>query len=516
MSLTDHAPEIELGDAELIALVRGGDIDAYGVLFGRHRDAATRLARTLLAGSDADDLVAEAFSRVLETLRRGGGPDLAFRAYLLTVVRRCHIDRARALQRTMPTDDLATLDSGEPFSDTAVAGFESTAAARAFASLPERWQAVLWHLEVEGQKPAEIAVLLGMSPNSVSALAYRAREGLRQAFVQMHAADAADDTCRATRERLGAYVRHGLSKRDEVAVREHLDGCRACTGLYLELTEVNSSLAGLLAPVVLGSAATAYLASTGTAGVGVGLLAFLGRARDAVVAQGPVAVSGAVAGVAAVVTLSALVVHHQLAHDDASRTRPMADAGAPASTPSSQPDASKPSSSQRTPSTSTKHAHHQTRGGAAPPTTGSATSGPAAPVTTPGRHRTGSSHHAGTPVVHPTHPGSPSSSPTPSGIPLAIHASASGHGQATISVSGLSGKDRAVVTIDLGRGLGLWSVSGCSSHGTSTFVCQVSASSTSITVAYLGATHARYSAHVAPTAGETDSTSGDNDVSGEL
>ena len=42
---------------------------------------------------------------------------------------------------------------------------------------------VLWHTEVEGQRPAEVAPLLGMSPNSVSALAYRAREGLRQAFV---------------------------------------------------------------------------------------------------------------------------------------------------------------------------------------------------------------------------------------------------------------------------------------------------------------------------------------------
>ena len=44
-----------------------------------------------------------------------------------------------------------------PFRDTAVEGFENAAAARAFASLPERWQLVLWHTEVEGQKPAEVA-----------------------------------------------------------------------------------------------------------------------------------------------------------------------------------------------------------------------------------------------------------------------------------------------------------------------------------------------------------------------
>ena len=54
---------------------------------------------------------------------------------------------------------------------------------------------VLWHTEVEQQKPADIAPLLGMSANSVSALAYRAREGLRQAFLSQHAADPDDVDC---------------------------------------------------------------------------------------------------------------------------------------------------------------------------------------------------------------------------------------------------------------------------------------------------------------------------------
>ena len=125
-------------------------------------------------------------------LQGGGGPDVAFRAYLLTAVRRLHVDRIRAGQRLQTTDDLTPFDPGVPFRDTAVAGFESGAAAKAFASLPERWQLVLWHPEVEGQKPADIAPLLGMSANSVSALAYRAREGLRQAFLTMHISDIAE------------------------------------------------------------------------------------------------------------------------------------------------------------------------------------------------------------------------------------------------------------------------------------------------------------------------------------
>src|SRR4051795_5034492 len=262
------------GDAELISAVRGGDIDAYGELFARHVESARRLARQLAGPGDADDLVSDAFAKVLTVLQRGGGPDLAFRAYLLTAVRRLHVDKIRAGSRLRPVDDLTPFDPGLPFQDTAVEGFENAAAAKAFATLPERWQMVLWHTEVEQQKPADIAPLLGMSANSVSALAYRAREGLRQAFLSQHAADPDDVVCSWTRDHLGAYVRGGLSRRDVGRVDDHLESCRACAAVYLELTEVNSGLSALLAPLLLGTAGAAYLTSGGgAAGTGAGLSA---------------------------------------------------------------------------------------------------------------------------------------------------------------------------------------------------------------------------------------------------
>jgi RNA polymerase sigma factor (sigma-70 family) len=216
-------PRIEAGDAELISAVRGGDVDAYGELFDRHVEAARRLGRQLVSGPDVDDLVSEAFAKVLSVLQRGGGPDLAFRAYLLTAVRRLHVDKIRAGSRLHTTDDLTPFDPGVPFRDTAVEGFENAAAARAFASLPERWQMVLWHTEVEGQKPADVAVLLGMSANSVSALAYRAREGLRQAFLSMHVQSVEDADCTWTHQHLVSYVRNGLARRDANRIESHLE-----------------------------------------------------------------------------------------------------------------------------------------------------------------------------------------------------------------------------------------------------------------------------------------------------
>ncbi|MCL8252747.1 sigma-70 family RNA polymerase sigma factor [Aeromicrobium fastidiosum] len=272
LSSTQHLTDDRVvGDAELIAAVRGGDTSAYGELFGRHRDAALRLARQVAGTSDADDLVAEAFVRVLALLQDGRGPDEAFRAYLLTSIRRLHIDRVRARNKVWSTAHEAELDRAVEFVDPAEMTFEHGAAAVAFSSLPERWRLVLWHLDVEGQRPAEVAPLLGMSPNGVSALAYRAREGLRQAYLQHHLAPTLHEGCSRTTGMLGSYVRKGLSARDTATVEKHLDGCSRCTGLHLELREVNSNLSGVLGPAVLGPVFAAYLAAgAGLAALGAG------------------------------------------------------------------------------------------------------------------------------------------------------------------------------------------------------------------------------------------------------
>ncbi|RNL80076.1 sigma-70 family RNA polymerase sigma factor [Nocardioides marmorisolisilvae] len=364
MTVLEHAPQGELSDAELISAVRGGDVSAYGDLFARHREAATRLARQLVSNSDADDLVSEAFAKVLNVLLAGGGPDVAFRAYLLTAVRRLHVDKIRATNRAMPTDDLSPYDQGEPFNDTVLSGFEGGAAARAYASLPERWQLVLWHLEVEGQKPAEVAPLLGMTPNSVSALAYRAREGLRQAYLQMHSADIADSECQWVHDRLGAYVRKGLSRRDSAKVEEHLRSCRKCTALFLELSEVNSSMAGVIGPVVLGTATMGYLGAAAPAGLwgGVwgGLIAAFGTAKEAVAANAKVAVGiGAAAGVAGIATVAVLV-----ANNSGTQRPPQVEPSPGISTSITPPPVTQPPKPTRTPTPTPQQ--NNTGGGTTP------------------------------------------------------------------------------------------------------------------------------------------------------
>lgn len=300
MSIAQPPVDESAGDAELITAVRGGARESYAMLYERHRAAAYHLSRQLVRSpAEADDLVSDAFAKVLDTLLAGGGPDTAFRAYLLTTLRNGFYDRIRRDQRVELTEDMSTVDPGVPFVDTAVAGLETTLAARAFARLPERWQTVLWHTEIEGESPAQVAPLLGLTPNGVAALAYRAREGLRQAYLQVHLAETADDVCRTTVERLGAWARDGLSRRERAQVDGHLAECERCRALAAELVDVNHGLRGIVAVLVLGSATVPYLAG-GAAAKGAAL-AWAGAtgAAGAAGAGAAGATAGAAAGKAA-------------------------------------------------------------------------------------------------------------------------------------------------------------------------------------------------------------------------
>ena len=232
-------PEAEPSDADLVAAVRAGDIGAYGTLYSRHAGGARRLAYTLVNHSaDADDLVAETFAKVLATLRAGRGPARAFRPYLYTTLKHVRYDRLRLDRRVELTDDLSRYEAGVPFADPTVDRLERAYAARAFAKLPERWRAVLWHTAVEGSSPAEMAPRLGLTPGGVAALAFRARERLRQIYLQEHVLPGAAPACRRATDLLPGYVRGRLGGRARSSVDDHLAGCEPCRASAAEIAAV--------------------------------------------------------------------------------------------------------------------------------------------------------------------------------------------------------------------------------------------------------------------------------------
>jgi RNA polymerase sigma factor (sigma-70 family) len=308
----------EPSDAELIRRTRQGDPDAYGVLFARHADAATMLASRLTSGTPvaADDVVADAFVGVLSAIRAGRGPVESFRAYLYTAVRNGASALRERESRAIAVDDPSLYEKPEHTPDPAVTAFESEVVQRAFTALPERWQAVLWYSEVEAMMPAEVAPLLGVSPNGVSALLRRAREGLREAYIVQHLGvlDGARPECAWTAERLGAHVRGALSRRDRRKLTSHLADCADCRAMAAEAADVNRGLYLVVVPFLVGGAGAAWLASRRTmhqnppvasaataahgtrAGAKAGPIAALATAGVVVVAMVALAVGGVLGG----------------------------------------------------------------------------------------------------------------------------------------------------------------------------------------------------------------------------
>ncbi|MGP3934143.1 sigma-70 family RNA polymerase sigma factor [Nonomuraea sp. KM88] len=251
--------ELPQSDASLLQAARQGDATAYGRLYERHVAAARAMARQLVRRAEAEDVVTEAFTKILDLVGRGGGPESGFRTYLLTVVRRTVHDRSKLAGRQ--AGEVEEYDPAAPFVDPALAGLERSLIARAYLSLPERWRAVLWLTQVERCKPAAVAPLLGLSANGVAALAYRATEGLRRAYLQIHLGAAPPHDCRPVLGKMGAYVRGGLARREARAVERHVDGCEECHGVILELTDVNRGLRVLVGPLIAGPMFGGYAAA---------------------------------------------------------------------------------------------------------------------------------------------------------------------------------------------------------------------------------------------------------------
>ncbi|MGC5566993.1 sigma-70 family RNA polymerase sigma factor [Streptomyces sp. FR-108] len=372
-------------DAELIGWMRSGDDTAYEELYRRHADAVRRYARTCCRDAHtADDLTAEVFARMLQAVRGGHGPEHSVRAYLLTTVRRVAAGWTRSARREHLVDDFAVFAAqaarGSELSDDtaseelgadvrAMHEAEQSMAMQAFRSLPERWQAVLWHTEVEDESPSEVATLFGLDANGTRVLASRAREGLKQAYLQAHvsATLTTDEECARYADRLGAYARGGLRTRAERGLRKHLEECAKCRLAAGQIKDVANGIPAVVPIAVIGwfgAAGYAKAAALIAGGTGVGAAGAAGAASAAGGSSGGAAGGAAAEGlgtpvkagiVAGVVATAVAAVVFALAGDDTAVKKdeagprppgPVVEPGAPSPSPSpsrsSQPPKAEP------------------------------------------------------------------------------------------------------------------------------------------------------------------------------
>ncbi|MDT0342594.1 sigma-70 family RNA polymerase sigma factor [Streptomyces litchfieldiae] len=322
MASGDDNPAVT--DGELLVRVRAGDDAGFAELYRRHVGPVRRYARLCCRDAHtAEDLTAEVFARMLRAVRGGSGPETSVRAYLLTMVRRTAAQWGAYARAELPVPEPDTEGSGAPAevgSDAAaLSRADRSLVVQAFQSLPERWQQVLWHTAVEAEPVRRVAPRLGLSANATAVLAFRAREGLREAYLQAHvsASLTGPGECRRFARRLGAYARKPLTRRGNSELRRHLDGCDRCRAAYLELVDLNSTLRGLLPLAALGwftagsLRTTARLTGEAAGMAGAGGLAGAGVATTAAGAGGvlsKMAVTATVALAAATATGSAPLV----------------------------------------------------------------------------------------------------------------------------------------------------------------------------------------------------------------
>jgi RNA polymerase sigma factor (sigma-70 family) len=240
---TAPEPRPSHGEAEMVAAVRAGDLEAYALLYRLHEAAALKCAYGYCR-TDADDLRAEAFTRMLEAIQAGRGPRGPVLPYLRRTIRNTAYARWRREAMVIPAGDSSVFDVCHTDSDPVQQHAELAMAAKAYAGLPDRWREVIAYTVIDDAKSLEsVRPLLGISVPAVASLAYRARERLREAYLQLHIQYVAEDECRPFAERLGAYTRGRIGEAHRQRVSRHLSGCGRCADLFAMLEYVNATLA---------------------------------------------------------------------------------------------------------------------------------------------------------------------------------------------------------------------------------------------------------------------------------
>jgi RNA polymerase sigma-70 factor (ECF subfamily) len=169
------------GDLETLLAARQGDADAGRAMVAIHGPSMVRTAWRVLGrygGTEADDVVQEAFVAALTTAAIPSGGDLG--AWLRAITVRKALDSLRGTARRREQSLPAPGGGGQArlAAPAPVPALEVLTVRRALARLRPADRAVLVLADVEGWTMREIARLLGLTTVAVKLRASRARRRL--------------------------------------------------------------------------------------------------------------------------------------------------------------------------------------------------------------------------------------------------------------------------------------------------------------------------------------------------
>lgn len=180
---------MEMNDAEVVARVIDGDIDAYAVLVTRYRPRLSRYAFRMLGDrDDAQEAVQDAFVRAYRALARCGDPD-RFGSWLFSIlVNRCRTTGARTTRRarTFVSDDAAERVAVHEHPAERAAWREEIGRALACLDTEQREAFLLKH--VEGLSYDEMAEFTGAGVSALKMRVKRACDRLRGLLQEAYSA----------------------------------------------------------------------------------------------------------------------------------------------------------------------------------------------------------------------------------------------------------------------------------------------------------------------------------------
>lgn len=173
----------ELDERGLVLRVQGGDAEAFDALMRRYLPRARLLARRLMPDADdADDLVQEAFLRVLEKI---GSFDVgrAFEPWFTRLLVNLGLDlkRKQVVRRTERHDPELFSGGARPDQDAERTELGQSLN-RALERLPDRQRLIVSLFEVDGYSTEEVATMLNVSRVTVRWHLHQARRTLREAL----------------------------------------------------------------------------------------------------------------------------------------------------------------------------------------------------------------------------------------------------------------------------------------------------------------------------------------------
>lgn len=167
-------------DAELIACVRDGRVEAFAPLVDRHQAALYRHARGMGLDPDtAEDMVQDCFVKAYSALHECRSPE-HFRTWLFRILRNCCLDHLKNVrQRVLPLEAVAATD---PVLHTRGAADLVRELDDALTRLSPLLREAFLLKHEAGYTYDEIAEITDSSPSAVKMRVHRARDELRAAL----------------------------------------------------------------------------------------------------------------------------------------------------------------------------------------------------------------------------------------------------------------------------------------------------------------------------------------------